>query len=279
MTDLLVADGLRKTYGAGHTAVHAVKGVDLRLAGGEIALVMGPSGSGKTTLLSMLGGLLEPTQGTVSLDGTDIYALPRRRRPAARAQSLGFVFQAFNLLGALTAEQNVLFPAKLVGRVGPAERERARTLLDRVGLSNRRAHRPGDLSGGEQQRVALARALMNDPTVILADEPTGNLDSARGQEVLMILHDLARDDGKGILIVTHDPRAEDVADRILWLEDGELRDRMASDIEWVRDPVCGMRVDAKRAAAWADGPDGRVSFCTVRCRERWLAAPQEAAAP
>jgi len=273
MTDLLVADNVHMTYGSGHTAVHAVRGVDLRLQAGEIALVMGPSGSGKTTLLSMLGGLLEPSEGSVSLDGADFYGLPRRRRPGVRARSLGFVFQAFNLLGALTAEQNVLFPARLVGRVGPEQRERAASLLDRVGLSARRHHRPSDLSGGEQQRVALARALMNDPAVILADEPTGNLDSARGQEVLMILHDLARDDGRGVLIVTHDPRAEDVSDRILWLEDGELRDRNASDVEWVRDPICGMRVDAKRAAAFVDGPDGRISFCTTRCRERYLAAP------
>lgn len=268
---LLLAEGLRKTYGKGRTAVHAVRGVDLRLDPGEIALVMGPSGSGKTTLLSMLGGLLEPTEGRVLLSGVDFYGLSRRHRPAARARSLGFVFQAFNLLGPLTAEQNVLFPARLAGRVGAEERERAAGLLDRVGLADRRGFLPGDLSGGEQQRVALARALMNDPAVVLADEPTGNLDSARGQEVLMMLHDLARDDGRGVLIVTHDPRAEDVADRILWLEDGELRDRLASDVQWVTDPICGMRVDAARAAAFVDGPAGRVSFCTERCKERYVA--------
>jgi putative ABC transport system ATP-binding protein len=267
---LLLAEQVSKTYGTGRTAVHAVRGVDLRLEPGEIALVMGPSGSGKTTLLSMLGGLLEPTTGRVHLSGVDFYGVPRRRRPALRAQSLGFVFQAFNLLGALTAEQNVLFPAKLAGRVGAEQKERARSLLDRVGLADRRSFLPGDLSGGEQQRVALARALMNDPAVILADEPTGNLDSARGQEVLMMLHDLARDDGRGVLIVTHDPRAEDVADRILWLEDGELRDRRASDVQWVTDPICGMRVDAARAVAFVENSTGRVSFCTLRCKERYL---------
>ncbi len=270
---LLEAAGVGKTYGEGRTAVHAVRGVDLRLRSGEIVLVMGPSGSGKTTLLSMLGGLLQPTAGRVSIQGRDLATLPRRALPKVRARSLGFVFQAFNLLGALTAEENVLFPARLVGRVGRAERERARGLLERVDLSDRLGFLPRDLSGGEQQRVAVARSLMNDPPVVLADEPTGNLDSARGQEVLMLLHDLAREDGKGVLIVTHDPRAEDVADRILWLEDGELRDRRADDFEWVRDPVCNMRVDAKRAVAFLDEPTGRIVFCSRRCLERYVGPP------
>ncbi len=267
---LLEAKDLSKTYGRGRTAVHAVAGVDLRLGPGEIVLVMGPSGSGKTTLLSMLGGLLGPTRGSVEVVGVDVYGLPPRDRPALRAHSLGFVFQAFNLLGALTAEQNVLLPGRLLGRVGADQRARAAALLEQVGLSERRDFLPGDLSGGEQQRVAVARALMNDPPVILADEPTGNLDSARGQEILMILHDLARDGGKGVLIVTHDPRAEEVADRILWLEDGQLRDRRADDVQWAQDPVCGMRVDAQRAVAFVEGPQGRVVFCSHRCRERYL---------
>jgi len=275
---LLQARGLQKTYGEGRTAVRAVREVTFAIAPGEIVLVMGPSGSGKSTLLSMLGGLLQPSAGNVLVGGEDLYDLPRRRLPGVRARTLGFVFQNFNLLGALTAEQNVLFPAGLIGRVGPPERERARALLDGLGLGARRRHLPRDLSGGEQQRVAVARALMNSPDVILADEPTGNLDSARGQEILMILHDLARDEGKAVLVVTHDPRAEEVADRILWLEDGSLRDRLAHDALWVRDPVCGMRVDAKRAVAETGGPDGRVVFCSRRCLERWAADPAAYAA-
>ena len=266
---LLAAHDLRKTYGKGHTAVHAVRGVDLAIEPGEIVLVMGPSGSGKTTLLSMLGGLLEPTEGSVSVRDRDLYQASKRERPAIRARELGFVFQSFNLLDALSAEENVLFPARLVGRVGPAEKERAKRLLARLGLGERGHHRPRDLSGGEQQRVAVARALMNDPAVILADEPTGNLDSARGQEVMMILHDLARDEGRAVLIVTHDPRAEEVADRILWLEDGMMRDRVADDIRWDRDPVCGMRVDARRAVARSERDGEEVFFCSYRCKERF----------
>ena len=271
---LLAARDLCKTYGQGRTAVRAVRGVDLVIEAGEIVLIMGPSGSGKTTLLSMLGGLLEPTQGTVSVRDQDLYAATKRQRPAIRARELGFVFQSFNLLDALSAEENVLFPARLVGRVGATHRERAKGLLARLGLEGRAHHRPGDLSGGEQQRVAVARALMNDPAVILADEPTGNLDSARGQEVMMILHDLARDEGRAILIVTHDPRAEEVADRILWLEDGMLRDRVADDIQWSRDPICGMRVDAARAAAQSERDGEKVVFCSYRCKERFDAPDQ-----
>ena len=266
---LLAAHDLHKTYGQGRTAVRAVRGVDLVIEPGEIVLVMGPSGSGKTTLLSMLGGLLNPTEGTVSVRGQDLYAASKRQRPAIRAKELGFVFQSFNLLDALSAEENVLFPARLVGRVGMNERERAQRLLRKLGLGERSHHRPRDLSGGEQQRVAVARALMNDPAVILADEPTGNLDSARGQEVMMILHDLARDEGRAILIVTHDPRAEEVADRILWLEDGMLRDRVADDIVWAVDPICGMRVDARRAEARSERDGETVVFCTFRCKERF----------
>lgn len=222
MTDLLVADNVHMTYGSGHTAVHAVRGVDLRLQAGEIALVMGPSGSGKTTLLSMLGGLLEPSEGSVSLDGADFYGLPRRRRPGVRARSLGFVFQAFNLLGALTAEQNVLFPARLVGRVGPEQRERAASLLDRVGLSARRHHRPSDLSGGEQQRVALARASAPRPHILLADEPTGNLDGPNGQAIMDLLFGLRDRHGATLVLVTHAPDLAARCDRVVRLRDGAL---------------------------------------------------------
>jgi len=239
---------------------------------GEIVLISGPSGSGKTTLLSMIGGLLRPTSGRIVLDGVDITAAPRAAMPAIRAAKIGFVFQAFNLMSSLTAEQNVLFPTTLVRGERAHKKARTIALLDKLGLAQRRHHPPHKLSGGEKQRVAIARALVNDPPLILADEPTGNLDSASGQQVMMILHDIARDEGRTIVVVTHDPRVEDVADRILWLEDGRLRDRKAETHEWVRDPVCGMRVDAWTATEFLERGGVRHVFCSRRCLERFETA-------
>jgi putative ABC transport system ATP-binding protein len=258
---LLSARDLVKVYGSGPTAVDAVRGVSLDLRAGELVLVMGPSGSGKT-LLSMLGGLLRPTSGAIEIGGTDT------------ARQIGFVFQAFNLLASLTAKENIMFPARLAAVGHRAARARAEALLERLGLTERRHALPRSLSGGEKQRVAIARALINEASIILADEPTGNLDSERGQEVVMILHDLARDEGRSVLIVTHDPRVEDVADRILWLEDGSLRDRKRERRAWARDPVCGMRVDAMSAAFSAErGAGERAVFCSRRCLERFNEDP------
>ena len=272
---ILVAERLVKVYGSGRTAVRAVDGVDIEVRRGELVLVNGPSGSGKTTLLSMLGGLLRPTSGRVLLAGEDLTALDERRLPSLRANRVGFVFQAFNLLSSLTVEENVLFPATLLAAPDlGAARRRASTLLERLGLGPRRAFRPRDLSGGEKQRVAIARALMNDPPVILADEPTGNLDAKRGQEVVMILHDVVRDEGKAVLMVTHDPRVEEVADRILWLEDGAIRDRKAEAHPWARDPVCGMRVDVWTATILLEDEAGQLVFCSERCRERYREDPE-----
>ena len=269
---VLAVRDVTKVFDEGRQQVHVLRGVTLDVAAGELVALEGPSGSGKTTLLSMLGGLLRPTAGRIFIDGEDITAMNERRLPDVRARKIGFVFQAFNLLGALTAEENVLFPTSLTPSAGD-RRGRAATLLDRLGLTARRDFRPRDLSGGEKQRVAIARALINDPPLILADEPTGNLGSKHGQEVAMILHDLARDDGRTVLIVTHDPRLEEVADRILWLEDGELRDRKSESHEWARDPVCGMRVDAWVAISTVDSRGERVFFCTERCRERYVQDP------
>ena len=273
MPDKIVrTSGLTKVYGSGPTTVRAVGDVSLELGRGELVLVLGPSGSGKTTLLSMLGGLLRPTAGRILIDGEDITAMNERRLPDVRARKIGFVFQAFNLLGALTVEENVLFPTTLTPS-GDDRGGRAAALLDQLGLAARRKFRPRDLSGGEKQRVAIARALINDPPLILADEPTGNLGSKHGQEVAMILHDLAHDDGRTVLIVTHDPRLEEVADRILWLEDGELRDRKSEHHEWATDPVCGMRVDAWVAISAVDPQGKSVFFCNARCRERYVQDP------
>jgi putative ABC transport system ATP-binding protein len=270
---LLSARDLVKVYGSGPTAVDAVRGVSLDLRAGELVLVMGPSGSGKT-LLSMLGGLLRPTSGAIEIGGTDTTALDERSLARMRARQIGFVFQAFNLLASLTAKENIMFPARLAAVGHRAARARAEALLERLGLTERRHALPRSLSGGEKQRVAIARALINEASIILADEPTGNLDSERGQEVVMILHDLARDEGRSVLIVTHDPRVEDVADRILWLEDGSLRDRKRERRAWARDPVCGMRVDAMSAAFSAErGAGERAVFCSRRCLERFNEDP------
>jgi putative ABC transport system ATP-binding protein len=270
---LLRARNVTRVFGAGPPAVRAVNDVSLELARGELVLVMGPSGSGKTTLLSMLGGLLRPTAGQIEVAGTELTKLDEAGLARVRAREIGFVFQAFNLLGSLTVEENVLFPARLLGKPKKAARAQAAALLDRLGLAARRHALPRSLSGGEKQRVAIARALINDAPLILADEPTGNLDSERGQEVIMILHDLARDEGRAVLVVTHDPRVEDVADRLLWLEDGALRDRKTSAKTWMRDPVCGMRVDAPSAGFSIEREGRRFVFCSARCLDRFRESP------
>jgi len=270
---LLRAGHLVKTFGKGHAAVRAVDDVSLDVARSELVVIMGPSGSGKTTLVSMLGALLTPDSGTIALEGQELAGLDEAALSSVRAGRIGFIFQAFNLLEALTVEQNVLFPAHLVPGGIAAARPRADTLLDRLNLSHRRTALPDTLSGGEKQRVSIARALINEPRLILADEPTGNLDSHSGEEVMMILHDVARDRGCAVVLVTHDPRVEDVADRILWLEDGAFRDRKAETHTWVRDPVCGMRVDEWRATVFAKHAGQRYLFCSGRCRERFEADP------
>jgi putative ABC transport system ATP-binding protein len=273
MQDLLIASELSKHYGSGHTEVRAVDKVSLRIATGEIVLIMGPSGSGKTTLLSMLGGLLRPTAGSVTIDGVDIVQLKESQLPQIRALKLGFVFQAFNLLDALTTEENILFPSKLRRGNRLETRERAEHLMHKLGLLHRRHALPRTLSGGEKQRVAIARALINQPPLILADEPTGNLDSQSGQGVMMILHDIARDENCSVVVVTHDPRVEDIADRILWLEDGAIRDRRSEQHDWVRDPVCGMRVDAWTATIATEYLGKHYKFCSKRCLERFNTNP------
>ena len=175
---------------------------------------------------------------------------------------------------ALTARDNVLFPAHLAPGGVRAAGGRADALLDRLGLTARAAALPATLSGGEKQRVAIARALINQPKLVIADEPTGNLDSRSGQDVLMVLHDIARDEGRSVLIVTHDRRVEDVSDRILWLEDGRLRDRKLDMHEWVRDPVCNMAVDSWTSEIFLDHGDRRLHFCSKRCRERFEVDPE-----
>ena len=220
----LRAERVVKTYGSGRTAVHAVRGIDLQIERGERLLIMGPSGSGKTTLLSILGGLLTPSEGRVALAGEGLYERGDSARASLRLRRIGFVFQSFNLLSALTASENIQVPARLVGASASDARHRADDLLARLGLAERGGHRPRDLSGGEKQRVAIARALVNRPDVVLADEPTANLDATTGHEVAQILCRLASEEDKAVLIVSHDERLRDIASRVVRVEDGELLD-------------------------------------------------------
>jgi ABC-type lipoprotein export system ATPase subunit len=213
------ARSLEKHYGHGGGAVRALHAVDLDVAAGETLAVMGPSGCGKSTLLHLLGGLERPSAGEVWLTGRRIDGLSEKARAQLRRHALGFVFQAFHLMDELTAVENVELPALLAGRTSHASRVRAQELLEQVGLRGRAGHLPSTLSGGERQRVAIARALSNDPSVVLADEPTGNLDSAATRDVLRLL-DRLRTAGQTLVIVTHDSRIAATADRLVSMRDG-----------------------------------------------------------
>ncbi|MFJ3658980.1 ABC transporter ATP-binding protein [Streptomyces sp. NPDC090119] len=218
------AEDLHREYGRGTAAVHALRGVSVTLAAGTFTAVMGPSGSGKTTLLHCLAGMDRPTRGTVWWGGTEVSRLPERRLAELRRDQVGFVFQAFNLMPAMTVAQNVELPGRLAGK--RPDRDRVRDALDRVGLTGRARHRPGQLSGGQQQRVAIARALVSRPQVLFADEPTGALDRTTGHEILALLRAGVDRDGRTCVMVTHDPVAAGYADRVLLLADGLVVDEL-----------------------------------------------------
>jgi ABC-type lipoprotein export system ATPase subunit len=220
MTDLLIETiQLTKTYGVGETAVHALDDVNLQVRPGEFVAIMGPSGCGKSTLLNMLGALDQPTAGEVWVAGENLARL--KQVDDFRANTVGFVFQLHNLLPTLTALENIEVPMQ--GRVGGRDRQRrARHLLDLVGLGDRAGHLPNQLSGGQRQRVAIARALANNPKLVLADEPTGALDSQSGAEILALLGDLNRSEGATIAVVTHDPRVAQATQRVLRMQDGRI---------------------------------------------------------
>lgn len=220
---ILETRAVNKTYGEGAGRVVALDAVSIALAQGEVLLIMGPSGSGKTTLLSIMGCILRPSSGEVRVDGRNISACDERELAAIRLRRFGFVFQAFNLFGSLTAQENVEVVLRMKGRSKPAIRAEAADLLNRVGLARRAHAYPRDLSGGEKQRTAIARALAGDPPIILADEPTANLDTKTGRDILQLLRDHARELHKAVAIVSHDPKVEEVAHRVILLEDGKLK--------------------------------------------------------
>ncbi|MFY0528175.1 ABC transporter ATP-binding protein [Archangium gephyra] len=216
-----------KSYAEGDAVREVLSNVRLTLHAGEFVVLLGRSGSGKSTLLNLISGIDLPSQGTVRVDGRELVTLSEHERTLLRRERIGFIFQAFNLLPTLTVEENILLPLELTGREGPESRDRVRELLDTVGLGNRAASFPDRLSGGEQQRVAVARALAHTPPLLLADEPTGNLDEQTGRKVLDLLVGLTRREKACALIVTHDPGLVSRADRVLSLETGRLVEREA----------------------------------------------------
>lgn len=221
---VLQARGLTKVFGSGPVTVRAVNGVDLTVGRGEVLLIVGPSGAGKTTLLTMLGGILKPTAGSVRIDGHDVTSMKESELVQVRRHLAGFVFQTFNLLESLTAVENVEVALNFAGVTGKEARQRAIRLLVDLGMEERLCFKPRALSGGERQRVSIARALANDPKMILADEPTANLDSKHGHDIVAILRDAAKKHRRSVVIVSHDQRIRQAADRVLWLEDGRFKD-------------------------------------------------------
>jgi putative ABC transport system ATP-binding protein len=221
------ARGITKEYGEGDSRIQVLQGVDLAVSRGEMLAIMGPSGSGKSTLLGALSGLDTVTEGQVVINGIDITRLSENALASVRNRHIGFVFQTFNLIGTLSAQENVELPILLDGKARFNPAIRARELLDLVGLSHRRKHRPGQMSGGEQQRVAIARALANDPEVLFGDEPTGNLDSFNGEAVMTLLTDLKERTGKTLILVTHDAHIASRCDRTVTMHDGQLVDHPA----------------------------------------------------
>jgi putative ABC transport system ATP-binding protein len=228
MKSAFAVEDVSKVYSTGASAVRALDGVSLKVKSGEVVLLMGPSGSGKTTLLSIMGCILRPTSGRVWIGDLEVTGLRERKMPRIRLNHIGFVFQSFNLFPTLTAGENVELALGLKGVAGRAAKRLSRQLLGEVGLSEKYDTVPADLSGGQKQRVAIARALAGEPNIILADEPTAALDSRSGRSVMEILRALARDRGRAVVIVTHDNRVLEYADRIVHIEDGKLHEGLAA---------------------------------------------------
>ena len=265
---ILKLSGLTKVFGDGASEVRAVDGVDLIVETGELVLIMGPSGSGKTTLLTMAGGLLRPTAGSVEIDGVVTTGLGGSRLTEVRRKSVGYVFQSFNLWETLSVRENVELALNIAGKDGGRARAEATVLLVSLGLGHRLNFRSRDLSGGEKQRVSIARALANGPRLLLADEPTANLDSKHGHDVMQLLRRIADEGDRAVLVVSHDERIREVADRVLWLEDGRLR----AIGKLVRDPVCGMGVEVERSVS-LEYEGSTYRFCSRGCSWEFRSAP------
>jgi putative ABC transport system ATP-binding protein len=225
---ILVVAGLTKFHGSGATRVEALRGIDLTIGHGEFVAVMGASGSGKSSLLHLLAGLDQPTCGAVRVGNVDLALLGEDERALLRRRQIGLIFQSFQLLDTLSAEENVALPLAIGGVAAKEARQRAAQMLDSVGLAHRRQHRPQQLSGGEQQRVAIARALVIEPLLVLADEPTGNLDSVQGERIMALLRKLVEERRQTLLMVTHDANHAALADRIVYLRDGRVFDEHSS---------------------------------------------------
>jgi putative ABC transport system ATP-binding protein len=270
MEPVLTIRKVTRRFGNGATEVVAVKDISLTVAPGEVVLIMGPSGSGKTTLLTMLGGLLKPSEGHIYIGQDDISLMDEQQLPDVRLRRIGFVFQDFNLLSALSCLDNVAIVSQLGGLSRKEAQQRARQLLEQLGLGHRLSFLPEKLSGGEKQRVAIARALVNQPDLIMADEPTANLDSHHGYEIMRLLRRIAKEENRSVIIVSHDQRLKDIADCVLWLEDGQFKNM----VEMAIDPVCGMSVDKDNALAQVVYNGWGFYFCAAGCRDEFLAAPE-----
>jgi putative ABC transport system ATP-binding protein len=267
---ILAMDHVTKVYGSGDAAVVALDDINFEAKAGEVVVIMGPSGAGKTTFLTLAGALLKPTSGEICVSGTKITGMGEEDLPDVRRNRIGFIFQSFNLLESLNATENVaLVMTAERGGGGGAGRNRAIELLNMLGLSHRLKSLPKNLSGGEKQRVAIARALANNPDLILADEPTANLDSKRGREVMFLLRQISREMQKAVVIVSHDHRIREIADRIVWLEDGTFR----SDVVTDRDPVCSRVIEVEGAPS--KEYEGRIYvFCGENCYKLFEAEPR-----
>ena len=269
MQPILRVEHVTRRFGSGIMEVVAVHDVSLQVMPGEVVLIMGPSGSGKSTLLLMLGGLLRPSEGQIQIGDDELTTMNEKHLPQVRLRRIGFIFQDFNLLSALTCLDNVALVGHLAAQSRMDARRRAKDLLEHLGLGHRLTFLPDKLSGGEKQRVAIARALVNEPDIILADEPTANLDSHLGRETMRLLRRLAKEEQRAVIIVSHDQRIKEIADRTLWLEDGQFK----RWVEMATDPVCGMTLDREGAPAQAEYAGQTIYFCAQGCRDEFLVEP------
>lgn len=269
---VLSLKNVNKIYGKGDAEVHAAKDIDLEARAGEVTLIMGPSGSGKTTLLSISGILLRPTSGQVLINNKDITKLTESQLSRIRLKNIGFVFQAFNLLSSLTVLENVELSYNLLGLKGNKARDNSKDILAELGLGKRLNHYPDEISGGEKQRVALARALAAEPKLILADEPTGNLDSKSGHQVVGLLQKIAKERKSAVVVVSHDMRIMDIADRMLWLEDGMLSE---DGFKMAVDPVCGMKLRKDQAIHSSIYRNEEYFFCSEKDKTTFEVNPDK----